>query len=103
MIDDLWDAAQYDVLAEGVNVRFKGELKLFIESRIDPSAGLYNSISEYIRDLVQRDYEVEEARKWAWLRSELKTGVVADPSDFKAMDAESVLQKARKQREVHAS
>ena len=90
-------------MAGGVNVRFKGELKQFIESRIDASAGLYNSSSEYIRDLVRRDYEAEEARKWAWLRSELKTGLAADPSEFKALDAESILQKARKQRGVHAS
>lgn len=89
-------------MSEGVNVRFKGELKHFIESRIDTSAGLYNSASEYIRDLVRRDYEAEEARKWAWLRAELKEGLEADPADFKALDADSVLQKARKQRGVHA-
>jgi antitoxin ParD1/3/4 len=89
-------------MSEGVNVRFKGELKNFIESRIDVSAGLYNSTSEYIRDLVRRDYEAEEARKWAWLRAELKEGVDAAPSDFKALDAESIIQKAREQRGAHA-
>ena len=71
------------------------EVERDIESRIDASAGLYNSSGEYIRDLVRRDYEAEEARKWAWLRSELKTGLAADPSEFKALDAESILQKAK--------
>ena len=89
-------------MSEGVNVRFKGELKQFIKSRIDSSAGLYNSSSEYIRDLVRRDCEAEEARKWAWLRSELKAGLAAEPSEFKALDAGLILQKARKQPGVHA-
>ena len=89
-------------MSEGVNVRFKGELKHFIDSRVDDSAGLYNSTSEYIRDLVRRDYEAEEARKWAWLRSELREGADADPSQFKPLRAESVIKKARKQRRAHA-
>jgi len=88
-------------MAEGVNVRFKGELKHFIESRIDESAGLYNSTSEYIRDLVRRDYEAEEDRKRAWLRAELKAGVDADPSEFKPLNAESVIRKARKESRAH--
>lgn len=89
-------------MAEGVNVRFKGELKHFIESRVDESAGLYASASEYIRDLVRRDYEAEEGRRWAWLRAELKPGVDADPSDFKPLNAAGVIKKARERRRAHA-
>jgi len=85
-------------MAEGINVRFKGEMKRFIESRVDESAGLYNSTSEYIRDLVRRDYEASEAQKWSWLRNELKAGRESDSSEFKTLDCDSILKKAKAQK-----
>ena len=81
-------------MAEGVNVRFAGELQRFIQSKTEKS-GLYGSASEYIRDLVRRDYELEETRKSAWLRQELKPGVDADVSEFTILDAEAILSEAR--------
>jgi antitoxin ParD1/3/4 len=87
-------------MAEGVNVRFAGELQRFIQNRIGAS-GLYGSASEYIRDLVRRDYEREEQRKWQWLRQELKAGAEADASDFVALDADSLIAEARKRRKKH--
>ncbi len=84
-------------MAEGVNVRFAGELQRFIQNRISTS-GLYSSASEYIRDLVRRDYEREELRKWQWLRQELKDGLEADESEFVALDADSIINEAKKRR-----
>ena len=81
-------------MAEGVNVRFAGELQQFIQSKTGKS-GLYGSVSEYIRDLVRKDYEREESRKWAWLRSELKPGAAARQADFVELDVESILAEAR--------
>ncbi len=49
-------------MAEGVNVRFSGALKRFVEHRSSDD-GLYSSVSEYIRDLVRRDYEADEGKK----------------------------------------
>jgi len=87
-------------MAEGVNVRFAGELQRFIQNRIGTS-GLYSSASEYIRDLVRRDYERDEQRKWQWLREELKAGVAADESEFVALDADSIISEAKKRRKKH--
>ena len=87
-------------MAEGVNVRFAGELQRFIQNRISAS-GLYSSASEYIRDLVRHDYEREEQRKWQWLREELKAGVEADESEFVALDADSIITEAKKRRKKH--
>jgi len=84
-------------MAEGVNVRFAGELQRFIQHRISTS-GLYSSASEYIRDLVRHDYEREEKRKWTWLRDELKAGVAAEESEFVALDADSIIREAKKSR-----
>jgi len=84
-------------MAEGVNVRFSGELQRFIQERTGAS-GLYASASEYIRDLVRHDYEQEELRKWNGLRQELKTGVMASESEFSTLDAEALIIEAKSRR-----
>lgn len=88
-------------MAEGINVRFAGPLQEFIQSRVS-EAGLYNSASEYIRDLVRRDYEREEERKADWLRHELAPGMRADESAFSPLDADALIRKAKSRRESHA-
>ena len=87
-------------MAAGVNVRFAGELQGFIQQRVLKS-GLYSSASEYIRDLVRRDYEHEEQRKRAWLRHELKAGAEADVSEFVALDAAVLIAKAKARKDAH--
>lgn len=88
-------------MAEGINVRFGGALQQFIHERVG-AEGLYGSASEYIRDLVRRDFEREEERKWTWLRHELKTGANAKESQFVRLDAEKVLREAKARRKSHA-
>ena len=85
-------------MAEGVNVRFAGELQRFIQSKTEKS-GLYGSASEYIRDLVRRDYEKEESRKWAWLVHELTPGADATDSEFVPLDVEEILTEARSRKD----
>ena len=87
-------------MAEGVNVRFAGELQKFIQHRVGDS-GLYGSASEYIRDLVRRDYEREEQRKWSGLRAELKPGIEADEADFVTLDANKIIAEAKGRRKKH--
>jgi antitoxin ParD1/3/4 len=89
-------------MAEGVNVRFAGELQRFIRSRVAES-GLYGSTSEYLRDLVRRDYEREEQRKWSWLRSELRSGLQANEAEFVALNAGAIIKEAKTRRKVHGS
>jgi antitoxin ParD1/3/4 len=88
-------------MAEGINVRFTGKLQKFIHERVEGS-GLYSSASEYIRDLVRRDHEREEERKWSWIRTELKAGARADESAFVPLDASTVLKKAKARRKAYA-
>jgi antitoxin ParD1/3/4 len=88
-------------MAEGINVRFAGELQRFIQERTGET-GLYGSASEYIRDLVRRDYEREEQRKWQVLRHELKAGAEANESEFVPLDAESLIAQAKNRRKSHA-
>lgn len=85
------------IMAEGVNVRFSGALKSFVEQRSGDD-GLYSSVSEYIRDLVRRDYEADEGKKWDWLHNELKPGMGADGSEFVNLEASDILSEARKRK-----
>jgi len=88
-------------MAEGINIRFAGALQQFIQDRVG-SSGLYSSADEYIRDLVRRDYEREEERKWSWLRDELKAGAEAEESHFVLLDPGTLLAKAKARRDSHA-
>ena len=87
-------------MAEGVNVRFAGELQSFIQNRTSGS-GLYASASEYIRDLVRHDFEREEQRKLSWLRQELKGGAQADVSEFVTLNADKIISEAKSRRKKH--
>jgi antitoxin ParD1/3/4 len=88
-------------MAEGINVRFAGPLQNFIRQRVGPS-GLYQSASEYIRDLVRRDYEREEENRGEALYEELRSGAGAPLSEFVALDVEAVIREAKKRRVASA-
>jgi antitoxin ParD1/3/4 len=88
-------------MAEGINVRFAGPLQNFIRQRVGPS-GLYHSASEYIRDLVRRDYEREEESRGEALYEELRSGAGAPLSEFVALDVEAVIREAKKRRVASA-
>lgn len=88
-------------MAEGINVRFAGPLQNFIRQRVGPS-GLYQSASEYIRDLVRRDYEREEEIRGEALYEELRLGAGAPLSEFVDLDVEAVIREAKKRRVASA-
>ena len=88
-------------MAEGINVRFAGPLQNFIRQRVGPS-GLYQSASEYIRDLVRRDYEREQENRGEALYEELRSGAGAPLSEFVALDVEAVIREAKKRRVASA-
>lgn len=89
-------------MAEGINVRFAGTLQQFIHQRVSDS-GLYSSASEYIRDLVRRDFEKENEKKSEWLRGQLQAGALAAESEFVHLDADTLIQKAKARKTPHGS
>ncbi|OPZ68578.1 MAG: hypothetical protein BWY82_02507 [Verrucomicrobia bacterium ADurb.Bin474] len=86
-------------MAEGVNVRFSGVLKRFVEQR-SCADGIYGSASEYIRDLVRRDFEREENRRWDFLRNELKAGMESDRGDFVPLEGRDIIDEAKRRRNL---
>jgi antitoxin ParD1/3/4 len=89
-------------MAEGVNVRITGKLRRFVEEQASPN-GLYESASEYARDLIRRDYQRQEERIWSWLMDQLRPGMEADENDFVPMDPEEIIKAAKKEKAGNAS
>lgn len=89
-------------MAEGVNVRITGKLRRFIEEQAGPD-GLYESANEYVRDLIRRDYQRQEERKWSWLINQLRPGMEADESDFVSFDPKDIIETAKKEKASNAS
>jgi antitoxin ParD1/3/4 len=89
-------------MAEGVNVRITGKLRRFIEEQAGPN-GIYESASEYVRDLIRRDYQRQEERKWSWLMDQLRPGMEADEREFVPLDPEEIIKAAKKEKAGNAS
>ncbi len=89
-------------MAEGVNVRITGKLRRFVEEQAS-SNGLYESASEYVRDLIRRDYKRQEERKWSWLMDQLRPGMEADESEFVPLEPEEIIKAAKKEKTGNAS
>jgi antitoxin ParD1/3/4 len=84
-------------MAEGINVRFVGPLQRFIQARTGPK-GMYQSASEYIRDLVRRDFEREQERHVDGLYHALQEGATAPLSEFVPFDIEGIIQDGKNRR-----
>lgn len=84
-------------MAEGINVRVTGKLRKFIMEQTGPD-GLYESASEYVRDLIRRDYHLREERKWRWLMDQLRPGMDADESEFVDFDAEEIIKAVKREK-----
>jgi antitoxin ParD1/3/4 len=89
-------------MAEGINVRVTGKLRRFIMEQTSHS-GLYESASEYVRDLIRRDYKLQEERKWRWLMDQIRPGMEADESEFVTLDAEEIIKAAKKEKASNAA
>ena len=84
-------------MAEGVNVRISGKLKEFISLQTGAN-GLYENASEYLRDLIRKDYRRQEELKMDLLHKRLMPGMNADETEFVEFDPEKIIQAARKQK-----
>jgi putative addiction module CopG family antidote len=86
-------------MAEGVNVRLPGKLKKFIAEQSGPD-GVYENASEYVRDLIRKDYQHHEELKWVALKERLSHGMKAGVDDFVSFVPEEIIQEAKKQKAV---
>lgn len=84
-------------MSKGVNVRLTNKLQNFIAEQIGTN-GLYENASEYVRDLIRRDYMLHEERKWKWFYEQIAPGMKAKENEFIPFEPESIIREAKKQK-----
>ncbi len=78
-----------------MTVRISGELSEFVAANVGED-GLYENISEYVRDLIRRDKERVENEAFERLKAELQLAFSAPDSAFVEVTLEDVLARNRR-------
>ena len=78
-----------------LTVRISGALSDFVASNVGET-GVYENVSEYIRDLIRRDKESQELQAFERLQTELAHAFSAPEASYQPLTAEDVI--ARNQR-----
>lgn len=78
-----------------VTLRVSGSLRHHLEERTG-EYGLYETPSEYLRDLIRKDMERIETEKWERLRTALAEGLSVKESDYQSISAAEVKKRAQK-------
>ncbi len=78
-----------------LTVRLSGRLNDFVQANIGED-GVYENVSEYIRNLIRRDKERAEQEAFDHLKAELTLAFAAPDSSYQPLNAAEVI--ARNQR-----
>lgn len=77
-----------------LKVRLSGPLSEFVAANVGEQ-GAYENVSEYVRDLIRRDKDVEEALAFERLKAELTHAFAAPESSYKLLTAADVIARNR--------
>ena len=73
-----------------LNVRVSGALGEFVAENVG-DGGLYENVSEYVRDLIRRDKARADDERFERLKAELALAFAAPDSAYQTLDVEQVL------------
>jgi antitoxin ParD1/3/4 len=73
-----------------MTVRLSGTLRDFVAQNVSDD-GAYESVSEYLRDLIRRDKEQAELKAFDRLKGELTLAFSATDATFEPLTAENVI------------
>ena len=79
-----------------MTVRVSGALSDFVAANVGET-GAYESVSEYIRDLIRRDKTRSERDAFLRLKAELARAYAAPDDTYRALSAADVIEKNRAQ------
>ena len=79
-----------------MTVRVSGTLSDFVAANVGET-GAYESVSEYIRDLIRRDKIRSEREAFLRLKAELARAYAAPDDTYHALSASDVIEKNRAQ------
>ncbi len=78
-----------------LTVRLSGALNDFVQANIGED-GVYENVSEYIRDLIRRDKERSEHEAFDRLRVEFARAFAAPDSSYESLSAAEVMARNRR-------
>ncbi len=73
-----------------MTVRLSGTLSDFVAQNVSEE-GAYESVSEYLRDLIRRDKEQADLKAFDRLKGELTLAFAAPDATFESLSAEDVI------------
>ena len=79
-----------------MTVRISGALSDFVAANVGET-GAYESVSEYVRDLIRRDKTRSEREAFLHLKAELARAYAAPDDTYHALSASDVIEKNRTQ------
>ncbi|MGE9296585.1 MAG: addiction module antitoxin [Puniceicoccales bacterium] len=89
-------------MSDVIHFELTGELARFAKRRASPD-GVYQSVDEYVRDLVRRDWERwGEDPQLDGIWDELKTAAEADDSEYRPIDVEAFVDRMKHDAVRHA-
>lgn len=77
-----------------LNVRVGGALGEYVTAKVG-EGGLYENVSEYVRDLIRRDKNDTEAAAFERLKAELSHAFAAPDDSYHSLDAETIIRRGR--------
>lgn len=80
-----------------LNVRVSGPLSDFVARNVGED-GLYENVSEYVRDLIRRDKERVEREMFETLKAELQRACATLDEDYVEVTADEVIARNRLRR-----
>ena len=78
-----------------LNVRVSGVLGEFVAANVGDH-GVYENVSEYVRDLIRRDMARAEGETFQRLKAELQHAFAAPDDSYQALDAATVIARGRR-------
>ncbi len=78
-----------------LNVRITGALGDFVAENVGAD-GVYENVSEYVRDLIRRDKNRAETEAFIRLKAELTRAFATPDSAYRPLTAEAVITRNRK-------
>ncbi len=77
-----------------LNVRLSGPLGDFVAENVGES-GLYENVSEYVRDLIRKDKERADQAQFARLQAELSAAFAVADDQFETLTASDIISRNR--------
>lgn len=79
------------------NVRLTGPLSDFVAGKVGAD-GVYDNVSEYVRDLIRRDKDADEREAFLRLKAELDLAFAQPDDSYREVDVEAVIARNRRRR-----